>query len=106
MTEQQTAEMTAEDRDKALRKAYGTATARLRDEHRDEFNGYYSEAAKELGVEWSPRKSAEEKAAEEMERLLTEYPHLRQRIAPEAVQRAETGPQYASPTPATEQPEG
>lgn len=64
----------------ALRKAYGTATQQLRDNHRDEFNDLYATAAADLGVEWSPRLTAEQKAEAAFDNLLTEYPHLRERV--------------------------
>jgi hypothetical protein len=65
------------DRDKALTKAYSTATTQLRDKHRDEFNDLYSKAAADLGVEWRPRPNPEQKAKEQIEELLTQFPHLR-----------------------------
>lgn len=73
-TEAQTAE-----RKDALRKAYGQATNTLRDTHRDEFNKLYSEAAAALGVEWSPRPTEEQRAEQQFEELLNQYPHLRER---------------------------
>jgi hypothetical protein len=75
---QEESQATIERKD-LLRQAYSKATARLRDEHRTEFNQFYAEAAKDLGVEWSPRLSDEEKAERAFEQLLTDYPHLRER---------------------------
>jgi len=72
------------ERANALRKAYGQATARLRGEHREEFDQFYAEAAKELGVDYKPRPTAEQKAEETFEALLEEYPHLRDKIAESA----------------------
>lgn len=64
-----------------LRKAYTTATQQLREAHRDEFEGLYTAAAKDLGLDRSPRPNAEQKAEAEFDALLAEYPHLRDRVA-------------------------
>lgn len=79
------AEMTAEERDKRLQKAYTAATQELRTKYRDEFNDLYSKHAAEHGVEWSPRLTAEQRAEQEFDRLLEQFPHLRNRglVAPE-----------------------
>lgn len=68
----------------AQRKAYGLAQKRLREAHRDEFNAFMKEEAKALGVDWSPKPTEAEKAAAEMEALLTAHPELRERFAPQA----------------------
>lgn len=65
----------------ALRKAYGIATGRLREAHQAEFNTLYSEAAAELGHEWSPRLTDEQKAEQTFIDLLAQYPALRERLA-------------------------
>lgn len=59
-----------------IRKAYGAATTRLRDAHRDEFNRLMKAEAEALGVEWSPRLSAEEKAEKDLIALLAQHPTL------------------------------
>lgn len=69
-------------RQQALTKAYGAATARLREEHRDEFEKFYVEEAKALGVDYKPKPTPEQKAEEEMKALLQQFPHLREKIAP------------------------
>ena len=73
--------MTEDEKKAALRKAYGTATQHLRDNHRDEFNKLYSAEAAALGVEWSPRQTPEEKAEQAFDTLLRDYPFLRDRLA-------------------------
>lgn len=78
---EQPEEMTSQDRDKRLQKAYTSATQQLRDNHRDEFNDLYSKYAEEQGVEWKPRLTPEQKAEAEYDRLLEQYPHLRDRGA-------------------------
>jgi hypothetical protein len=82
MTSETAPEMTAEERDKRLQKAYTAATQALREIHRDEFNDLYSVHAEKHGVEWKPRLSAEQKAEQEFDRLLRDFPHLVDRIAP------------------------
>jgi hypothetical protein len=76
----ETTEMAADERDKRLQKAYTAATQRLREAHRDEFNALYETAAGEQGVEWKPRQSPEQKAEAEFDRLLADYPHLKDRV--------------------------
>lgn len=71
---------TEKDTKALLRKAYGTATQELRDNHRDEFNDLYAEKAAELGVEWSPRRTPEQKAEDAFDTLLRDYPHLAERV--------------------------
>jgi hypothetical protein len=68
------------ERKNLLRRAYGMATTRLREQHRDDFNTLYEEAAKELDVEWHPRKTPEQKAEEQFETLLRDYPQLAERV--------------------------
>ena len=73
-------EMTPEERDKRLQKAYTAATQALRESHRDEFNTLYSEHAEKHGVEWQPRLTAEQKAEQEFDSLVKAYPHLLERV--------------------------
>jgi hypothetical protein len=76
-------EMTEEqkkERSNALRKAYSNATTRLREAHRTEFDELYSAEAEALGVDFTPKPSAEQKAEQQMEKLLHQYPHLREKI--------------------------
>lgn len=70
------------ERKELLRQAYGAATQKLRDAHRDEFNRLYQESAAELGVEWAPRPTAEQRAEAEFDALLEQYPHLKERTQP------------------------
>lgn len=78
------AESSAEDnksRERLLRQAYGKATTELRASNQYEFNRLYAKHAKELGVEWHPRQTPEEKATAEFDALLEEYPFLRDRLS-------------------------
>ena len=72
-----------------LRQAYGQATQALRDNHRDEFEKLYTEAARALGIERAPRLTAEQKAEQEFDGLLRMYPHLRERVVGDAEGAAE-----------------
>lgn len=69
------------EREKKLRKAYGQATAELRGRYQMEFNTLYAKYAKELGVDWHPRLTPEQRAEAQLEMLLADYPHLRDRLA-------------------------
>jgi len=69
-----------QDRDATIRKAYSAAAKELRERHRDEFNALQQKHAKEMGVEWSPRLTPEDRAAQQMESLFAEFPGLRERM--------------------------
>jgi hypothetical protein len=77
-TESKTATVSAEAkaRDEALKKSYQSATKRLREKHSEDFNLFRQEEAQKLGVEWTPPKTAEQKAQEEYDALIAKYPHL------------------------------
>ena len=62
------------------RNAVNAAMIRLRDNHRDEFIALATEEAEKVGVTYTPKKTAEEKAAEQMAALLAEFPHLREQV--------------------------
>lgn len=64
------------DRNSLIRQAYGQATAALREAHRPEFNELMKVKAKDLGVEWSPKPTSAEKAAETLRQILAEHPEL------------------------------
>jgi hypothetical protein len=68
-----------------LRKSYDMATQDLREAHHDEFVKLRKQRATELGVVWEPRLTAEQRAEQEFDRLLTEFPHLADRL-PTAVE--------------------
>lgn len=70
-----------QDRSEALKKAYRSATSLLREEKRDRFEELYVQEAKALGVEYTPRQTPEQKAEAELEALLTQFPHLRDKVA-------------------------
>lgn len=71
----------------ARRNAYAKAEKMLREIHADEFKGLYAKACADLGVEYKPRLTAEERAAKVAEEkrakaaakiaaLQAEYPDL------------------------------
>lgn len=80
MTTQQDEQTDKTERGKKLRQAYTNATTQLREAHREEFDNLYAKAAEALGVDYTPRPSAEQKAEEQISTLLDEYPHLRERL--------------------------
>lgn len=71
------------ERARLLRQAYGTANTRLREAHRSEFDELYSLAAEELGVTYTPRLTAEQKAEQELKDLLEKHPHLADKVIEE-----------------------
>lgn len=75
-----------------MRTAYSNATSRLREKYRGEFNQFMKEETKALGIEWKPRPSAREKAAQTLDALLAEHPDLideiASRVTPEGQQQA------------------
>lgn len=73
-------------RKERLRRAYGKATQVLRENHRDEFNDLYSKCAEAEGEEWHPRLTAEQRASQEFDRLLEEFPFLADRLPTQSVQ--------------------
>jgi hypothetical protein len=68
------------ERTAKLRKAYGSATQKLREAHRDEFDTLYEQDAKALGVDYKRKPSAEEKAEADLKALLEAHPGLRDKI--------------------------
>jgi hypothetical protein len=68
------------ERSQKLRSAYTAANTALRESHREEFERLYQQKAQELGVDYKPRPTAEQRAQEQMEALLNEYPQLREQF--------------------------
>lgn len=71
------------ERTKALNSAYAKATKQLRDENLDRFRELYVIAAKELGYDYTPKPTAEEKAEAELAALLAANPNLKSRLVDE-----------------------
>lgn len=71
---------TEDERGKLLRKAYGEATAALRESNREEFDRLYAEKAKALGVDYTPKPTAEQKAEQQLKELLAAHPHLAEKV--------------------------
>ena len=69
-----------DERKTKLRQAYGQATTALRAAHRTEFDALMAQHAEALGVTWSPRLTAEQKAEQEFDQLILDFPHLRERF--------------------------
>ena len=78
------------DRDAKLRQAYSLAAQELRTNHQKEFNDLRVKHSAALGVEWTPRPSKDERAEQELDRLLAENPALVERLASRVAPPAET----------------
>lgn len=91
MTEQNTETNTSpavepegtDNRATLLRKAYGAATTRLREQYRTEFDALYSQEAEALGVDYKPRPTPEQQAEQQLAELFEKFPHLREKVAAE-----------------------
>jgi len=68
------------ERGSLLRKAYGAATTRLREQYRSEFDALYSQEAQALGVDYQPKPTPEQKAEQDLAELLAKFPHLRDKV--------------------------
>jgi ABC-type branched-subunit amino acid transport system ATPase component len=66
------------------REAYGAATTRLREQHRDDFNTLLVEENRNRGIDWKPKPTEEQKAAEQFAQLFATYPELAKQIANQA----------------------
>jgi hypothetical protein len=86
MTEQSKAE-----RDNLLRKAYGTATTQLREKYKDEFVLLQQSAAQKLGLDWSPRKSKEQRDRDKLQKILSDNPGLKDELFAQVKAQMEQG---------------
>lgn len=73
--------MSKEERDKLMSAAYTAAQKDLREAHQDEFNTFYQKECAERGIDWTPRKSPQDKALDDIVTLLQQYPDLAERLA-------------------------
>lgn len=80
MTDQENEVADNTERDRLMSQAYGVAQKRLREEHKDEFNGYYAEECRARGIEWVPKKSKQEQALDTITELLSTYPDLAEKL--------------------------
>lgn len=60
--------------------ARAAAEQKLRAAHQNEFWSLYQAECEARGVEFTRRLTAEEKAAAQLEKLLAEFPHLKDKI--------------------------
>lgn len=81
MTEQTDEPTGTDDRGVKLKQAYSAATTRLREEKRSEFDKLYAEEAEKRGVTYTPKQTPEQKAAQELQEILTNFPHLREQFS-------------------------
>lgn len=104
---EQPPQMSQGDREKLLSQAYNRASQILRERHRDEFHKLYGEHASDLGVEWTPRLTPEQKAEKELQTIFEAWPELRERYQQAAEQQAssEEGEVPSPPEPDEEAPQ-
>lgn len=69
------------ERDKLKSAAYSAAMAALREDHRDEFEVYLSNAYAVRGLVYNPRPKPIDVARQQIETLLDEFPQLAAQIA-------------------------
>lgn len=67
--------------DEALSKARTGSLSELRVKYRDEFNTGITQAMEKAGFSWKPRPTKEERAEQQLEKLLAENPSLRQKLS-------------------------
>jgi hypothetical protein len=65
-----------EKRAKALQASYATTTAWLIEQHREEFDTHRAALLKDQGIDWSPKKTQEQKDAELLEEIRRRSPAL------------------------------
>lgn len=83
-------EIPRDERDRLMTQAYSAAQKTLRAAHQEEFNSLYQKACRDRGIEWTPRKSKQEQALDQIQTLLSEYPDLASQLA-ERLQRGGNG---------------
>lgn len=72
---------TTDERDRLMSAAYTAAQRTLREAHRDEFNSMYQSECAARGIEWTPRKSKEDLALDQITELLAQFPELSEKLA-------------------------
>lgn len=87
-------ELSTEERQALINKADSRAYRALRKAHQQEFNEAKQAAAAELGLDWRPRMSAEERARKQINALLSEHPELQDELRSALVNATEA----ATPT--------
>lgn len=79
MAEKKTPQKTPEqvEEQKARAAARSAAASRLREAHREEHDAYLVEEMQKRGIDWKPKPTPEEKAKADLEKIYSEYPHLK-----------------------------
>lgn len=75
MAEKKTDEKIEEQKARAA--ARSAAASRLRNAHREEHDAYLVEEMRDRGIDWKPQPTPEEKAKADLEKIYSEFPHLR-----------------------------
>jgi hypothetical protein len=73
-------EMDGATKEKLMGQAYSAAQKDLREAHQDEFNRFYQKQLASRGITWSPKKSKEEAALDQIVALIEENPKLAERL--------------------------
>lgn len=64
-------------RQKAIEKAKYDATRTVVDSNKDQWNSLVQSNLASVGIDWTPPLTAEQKAEQQLQALLSEFPHLR-----------------------------
>lgn len=75
-TKPKTTSTLPDSEDKKKSAAYTAATTTLREAHREEFVDYLKKEYADRGLTYVPRKTARERAAEDLARIAREFPDL------------------------------
>jgi aspartyl/asparaginyl beta-hydroxylase (cupin superfamily) len=68
-------------KDTLMSRAYSAASRRLREGHQDEFNDYMVEETERLGIKWTPKPTPQDRALQEITKLLETIPGLAEKLA-------------------------
>lgn len=89
--------MAEEDRNKKVRQSYQMAMNALREKHSEEFRQLQSDFATELGIDYKPRPTKEEKARTQLLELLRENPTLESEVVDKVKQQLAEGEPQGKP---------
>ena len=62
---------------KARSAARSAAASRLREAHRSQHDAYLADEMQKRGIDWKPQPTPEEKAKADLEKIYSEFPHLK-----------------------------
>ncbi len=70
----------SEPKTPAIGQATNAAYKRLKEAHPEEFNQYKAEEARQLGLDWTPRMTDQQRAEKKMREIADQYPDLVQQV--------------------------